>query len=93
MSVAEAARDYITHVPFTPYDAATHAIRRARGLLDTSRSPELATGVRIDIRRMSTVMAVAALDTYLHRLIVDRAFTHKELPGGLAKLDVSFERY
>jgi hypothetical protein len=35
-------------------------------------------------------MAVAALDTYLHRLIVDRACTHRELPGALAKLDVTF---
>jgi hypothetical protein len=35
-------------------------------------------------------MAVAALDTYLHRLIVDRAYTHRELPGALAKLDVTF---
>jgi hypothetical protein len=37
-------------------------------------------------------MAVAALDTYMHRLIVDRAYTHAELPGGLAKLEVPFEQ-
>jgi hypothetical protein len=37
-------------------------------------------------------MAVAALDTYMHRLIVERAYTHGELPGGLAKLEVPFDQ-
>jgi hypothetical protein len=37
-------------------------------------------------------MAVAALDTYLHRLIVDRAFTHRDLPGALARLNVPFRQ-
>jgi hypothetical protein len=37
-------------------------------------------------------MAVAALDTYMHRLIVERAFLHKELPGGLASLEVGFDK-
>lgn len=44
------------------------------------------------MRRVSTVMAVAALDTYMHRLVVDRAFTHQTLPGALASLTVSFEQ-
>jgi hypothetical protein len=35
-------------------------------------------------------MAVAALDTYMHRLILERAYTHVKLPGALARLDVSF---
>lgn len=43
------------------------------------------------MRRLSVVMAVAALDTYMHRLIVERVYTHEELPGGLANLDVCFE--
>jgi hypothetical protein len=80
-------------VAFNPYDAATHALDRARALLDASRptiSPGLTPAVRGDIRRLSVVMAVAALDTCLHRLIVDRAYTHRELPGALAKLDVTF---
>jgi hypothetical protein len=37
-------------------------------------------------------MAVAALDTYMHRLIVERAYTHEELPPLLNKLDVRFEQ-
>lgn len=36
-------------------------------------------------------MAVAALDTYMHRLIVERAFKHDTLPNGLARLDIGFE--
>jgi hypothetical protein len=80
-------------VSFTPYDAATNTLTRSRGLLKASRrtaTPELEVSVRIDIRRLSTVLAVAALDAYLHRLIVDRVYVHKELPGGLATLDVTF---
>jgi hypothetical protein len=44
-----------------------------------------------DMRRLSVVMAVAALDTYMHRLIVERAFAHDTLPNGLAHLDIGFE--
>jgi hypothetical protein len=35
-------------------------------------------------------MAVAALDTYMHRLIVERVYTHDDLPPVLAKLEVPF---
>jgi len=44
-----------------------------------------------DMRRLSVVMAIAALDTYMHRLIVERAFKHDTLPNGLAHLDIGFE--
>jgi hypothetical protein len=37
-------------------------------------------------------MAVAALDTYMHRLIVERAYSHKSLPRGLSQLGVPFEK-
>jgi hypothetical protein len=47
--------------------------------------------------KLSVVMAVAALDTYMHRLIVERVYTHPKrlggglrLPGGLARLDLPF---
>lgn len=36
-------------------------------------------------------MAVAALDTYMHSLVVTRAYTQSPLPNGLARLDVPFE--
>jgi hypothetical protein len=81
-------------VPFTPYDAATHAIARSRALLraaQTQTRPGQAV-LRADLRRLSVVMAVAALDAYMHRLIVERAFWHDDLPPALAKLDVPFQR-
>jgi len=86
---------YSPLMPFTPYDAGSHAIGRARELLQGSRrasSPSLSVMARIDIRRLSLVMAVAALDAYMHRLIVDKVYAHQQLPGGLARLDVSFEQ-
>jgi len=91
---------------FTSYDAATHAIGRSRDLLAGAR-PRVARGrdgvklfrsggglspeTRGDMRRLSVVMAVAALDTYMHRLIVERVYKHDTLPNGLARLDVGFE--
>lgn len=42
------------------------------------------------MRRLSIVMAVAALDTYIHRLILAHVYDHGELPGGLASLSVPF---
>lgn len=92
---------------FNSYDAAVHTVERAEGLLRGARPSVLrlqkTTGklalrrstvpqeVRADMRRLSVVMAVAALDTYMHRLILERAYTHKALPKTLAQLDVSFE--
>lgn len=92
---------------FTSYDAAVHTIERAQGLLSGAkpsilrrrssgglfrRPSTIGTDVRSDMRRLSVVMAVAALDTYMHRLILERVFTHKALPKRLAQLDVSFEQ-
>lgn len=42
------------------------------------------------MRRLSVVMAVAALDTYMHRLILERVYSHQELPKELARLDIGF---
>jgi hypothetical protein len=53
--------------------------------------PWLPPSVAMDMRRLSVVMAVAALDTYMHRLVVTRAYTQWPLPGGLARLDIPFE--
>ncbi len=93
---------------FTAYDAATDTINRAKGLLRASRPKRILRNrktrklfsrdstvppeVRADIRRLSVVTAVAALDTYMHRLILERAFRHEVLPKNLAQLDVNFEQ-
>jgi len=92
---------------FNSYDAAVHTIERAHGLVRGARpnvfgrrsagglfkrSSTVPRDVRADMRRLSIVMAVAALDTYMHRLILERAFTHDALPKRLAQLDVNFEQ-
>ncbi|MGX6447171.1 hypothetical protein ACVU7I_03770 [Patulibacter sp. S7RM1-6] len=46
--------------------------------------------MREDVLRMSVVMAVAALDAYMHRLVIAALPTHDVLPKGLAKLEVGF---
>ena len=77
---------------FGPYDAGSRFIGRAVELVDASRSvPDLRESIRSDMRRLSIVMAVGAIDTYMHRLVLDRAYTHGELPGALARLGVPFE--
>jgi hypothetical protein len=75
---------------FTPYDAGIDTIRRARAILAISDGAGLSGGVSDDLRRLAVVMAVAALDTYMHRLVVTRAYEHDEMPGGLAALSVTF---
>ena len=91
-------------MPFTAYDAALDGIERSRALLAGARSTgrsvrrgrairpaRLSFATRADMRRMSIVMAVAALDTYMHRLILERAYVHDALPGSLAGLGMPFE--
>jgi hypothetical protein len=75
---------------FTPYDAGTHTIGRARALLTSAAQGGLAPGVTSDLHRLAVVLAVAALDTYMHRLVVSRAYERMKMPGGLAHLTVSF---
>jgi hypothetical protein len=92
---------------FTSYDAADDTILRAYGLLlgarpnvtrrrddgtPYKRKSTVLPEVRSDMRRLAIVMAVAALDTYMHRLIVERVYSHESLPKGLAQLDVPFEQ-
>jgi hypothetical protein len=75
-------------MPFTPYDAATDSIARARAML--AHAPSAPPALRDDVRRMSVVMGIAALDTYMHRLIVHRVYDHKTLPKGVANLTLNF---
>lgn len=79
-------------MPFTPYDAARETVLRAREVLAAADNPSMPSIVSADLRRLSVVMAVAALDAYMHRLVVARAFEHDTLPGGLAALTVTYEQ-
>jgi len=90
----EAARHGIRRARRLLYGAAKTSkheqLSPATGQMETMPE-QLPSTTRADMRRLSVVMAVAALDTYMHRLIVERAYKHDELPGGLARLDVGFE--
>jgi hypothetical protein len=61
-------------------------------LAATGPPAQLPGGVARDVWRMSLVMGVAAVDTYMHRLVVERAYTHDKLPGKLARLEMTFEQ-
>lgn len=76
-------------MPFTPYEAAIDCVSRAERLLK-SADEKVNSAIAGDLRRLGIVMGIAALDTYMHRLIIDRAYRHKRLPGKLAKLSFSF---
>ncbi len=77
---------------FAPYDASVHMIARAEGLLSlaTRLTKKNEGAVRDDLRRLAIVMAVAALDTYMHRLIVSRAYDHRVMPPKLADVTIRF---
>ncbi|MEX1141102.1 MAG: HEPN domain-containing protein [Thermoleophilaceae bacterium] len=79
-------------MPFSPYDAAADALKRADELLDASTRNGIPERVASDIRRSSLVLAVAAVDTYMHRLIVDRASMWDKLPKKLAETGVRFDQ-
>jgi hypothetical protein len=88
-------------MPFTPHDAAQHMIARATALVALAArlsrkdarqlvGTEGGRPVRDDLRRLAIVMAVAALDTYMHRLVVSRAYSQAPMPRTLADMTVRF---
>jgi hypothetical protein len=77
---------------FGPHDAATHALRRAENLLDAATTDGIPPAVAGDMRRSSVVLAIAALDAYMHRLIVDQSDMWDSLPAKLAGLEVRFDQ-
>ena len=80
-------------MPFLPKQAADSSIRRARRFLDLADASLPVTRVKSDLRRMAVVQAVAAIDSYMHALVLRRlADVRKEsdLPRSLAKLELPF---
>lgn len=77
-------------MPFTSHDAARDTIARAWALLVAADATGLDPGVAADLRRLSVVTAVAAIDVYMHGLVVERVYDHDDLPGGLVSLSVTF---
>lgn len=74
-------------MPVTAKEAADDVLKRSRAMLDHARNRNPA--LKKDLARQSLVMAVAALDTYLHWLILKRFGDHGgTLPKALRDLDI-----
>ena len=76
-------------MPFTPRQAATDALARARALATEAQTVSSHV-LRDDLRRLAIVMAVAALDAYLHRRVYESTTAGKDLPADLSKVRASF---
>lgn len=81
-------------MPFLPFDAARACIRRSRRFLALAEHQNLPDPqIRNDLRRTAVVMAVAAIDSYMHWLVFRRLSDVRregDLPKSLAKLSVPF---
>lgn len=78
---------------FLPKDAARSCLRRARRFLDLAGEKLPDSKVKNDLRRMALVMSVAAIDSYMHALVLRRladARRAADLPKALAKLELPF---
>ncbi len=80
-------------MPFLPRNAASSCLRRARRFLDLAEEELSDSKVRNDLRRTALVMAVAAIDSYMHALVVRRLSKVRksaDLPKALARLEIPF---
>lgn len=80
-------------MPFLPHQAAESSIRRARRFLILADAQLPVTKVKNDLRRMAVVQAVAAIDSYMHALVLNRLSEIRQssdLPKVLAQLDIPF---
>lgn len=80
-------------MPFLPKQAADSSIRRAERFLSLADNALPIDKVKNDLRRMALVMAVAAIDSYMHALVSRRIADIRrsaDLPKKLSGLDISF---
>lgn len=70
----------------SPKDLANDGFQRAENLLTTARRQN---DISADLGRMALVMAVSALDTYVHKVVFDSLrINRSSLPQRLMKLDI-----
>lgn len=82
-------------MPVEPKQIADTCFSRAKRQLYLSLQAGIATRLRArpDLRRLTLVLGVAALDAYMHALVLARLSynrRHGKLPKSLLKLDISF---
>lgn len=78
---------------FLPKQAADSCLRRARRFLDLADNSLPVAQVKNDLRRMALVMAVAAVDSYMHAVVLRRIADVRrraDLPKALARLEMPF---
>ncbi len=78
---------------FLPKDAAASCLRRAKRFLRLANSSLPESRAKNDLRRMALVMAVAAIDSYMHALVlrrIARVRKSADLPKALAQLELPF---
>lgn len=80
-------------MPFLPKQAADICLKRARNFLDLAGRDLPNPRIKNDLRRMGLVMAVAAVDSYMHAVVLRRIADVRRrsaLPKALARLDIPF---
>lgn len=79
-------------MPFKPIDAPKSCLRRARRFLALAEHDLPDSKAKNDLRRMAVVMTIAAIDSYMHALVVREVSGVRgvALPKALEKLDISF---
>lgn len=80
-------------MPFLPRQAADSCIRRAKRFLELADNQLPLNRAKNDLRRMALVMAVAAIDSYMHALVLRRISAVRrsaDLPKSLARLEMPF---
>lgn len=79
-------------MPFTAIEAANSCVDRSRKLLVASEHPAN-IDVRDDLIRSALVMAISAMDSYMHWMVVQEITAvskNAKLPKSLAKLEIPF---
>lgn len=80
-------------MPFHPINASDACLRRSRRLLALSGQTLPDAKVKNDLRRSALVMAITAVDSYMHWLVyrqISEVRKEGDLPKSLAKLDLPF---
>lgn len=80
-------------MPLLPSQVAASCIRRANRFLDLAERKLPVARTKNDLRRMAVVMAVAAVDSYMHAIVLKRASHVRErgtLPKSLRRVSMPF---
>lgn len=85
-----ASTDTVPPMPLTPIQAASDALSRAEAAIKHAQTKGLPKDLSEDLARTAVVVAVGALDTYLHSAVLRKATPWKP-SSGLAKLELSLD--